>query len=163
LQIIGDGPEREALQNHVRERNIANVTFRGFLSRTETIAAMKRARFVVVPSEWYEGFPMVMAEAMACGMPVICSRLGAMKEIVNDRSTGLHFNPGDAEGLARTVSWAWTHPDEMSEMGRAARRQYKRRYTAQRNYELTMEIYETALRSARGVNPVPLTQDFVRP
>ncbi len=163
LQIIGDGPERESLQGRVRERNFANVTFRGFLSRTETIAAMKRARFVVVPSEWYEGFPMVMAEAMACGTPVICSRLGAMREIVGDRSTGLHFNPGDAEGLARAVNWAWTYPGEMSKMGRAARREYERRYTAQRNYELTMEIYETALRDARGIAQVPQTQDFARP
>jgi glycosyltransferase involved in cell wall biosynthesis len=163
LQIIGDGPEREALQNQVRERNIANITFRGFLSRTETIAAMKMARFVVVPSEWYEGFPMVIAEAMACGKPVVCSRLGAMKEIIDDRGTGLLFNPGDAGGLAQTVAWACAHPDEMSDMGRAARRKYKQEYTAQRNYELTMEIYETALRSAGCVNPVPLTHDFARP
>jgi glycosyltransferase involved in cell wall biosynthesis len=163
LQIIGDGPEREALQNQVRERSIANVAFRGFLPRAETIAAMKSARFVVVPSEWYEGFPMVIAEAMACGTPVVCSCLGAMKEIIDDRGTGLHFNPGDAGGLAQRVAWACTHPDEMSDMGRAARRKYKREYTAQRNYELTMEIYETALQSARGVNSVPLTHDFARP
>lgn len=145
LQIIGDGPERPALEQQVRQENILNVSFQGFLSRPETIAAVKGARFLIVPSKWYEGFPMVIAEAMACGTPVICSRLGAMQEIVDDRRTGMHFNPGDAQDLAQKVAWAWNHPSEMSEMGSAARREYEQRYTAERNYTLQMEIYEKAL------------------
>ena len=163
LQIIGDGPERVALQDQIRQRNFSNVIFQGFLSRVKTIAAMKRARFVVVPSEWYEGFPMVIAEAMACGVPVICSRLGAMQEIVDDRSTGLHFAPGDAEDLGRKVAWACHHPAEMSEMGHTARREYERRYTAERNYELLMEIYEKALRGVRAVPRLAMTQLSARP
>jgi glycosyltransferase involved in cell wall biosynthesis len=162
LQVIGDGPERAALEEQVRQKNISNVSLRGFLSRTETIAAIKGARFVVVPSKWYEGFPMVIAEAMACGTPVICSRLGAMEEIVADRSTGLHFTSGDAEHLARTVAWAWNHPVEMSEMGRAARREYERRYTAERNYSLLMEIYEKALRRTQGFAKATMTEQAVR-
>jgi len=145
LHIIGDGPERAALEDQVRQRYILNVTFRGSLSRTDTIAAMKEARFLVVPSQWYEGFPMVIAEAMACGTPVVCSRLGAMEEIVADHRTGLHFTAGDAEDLAQKAVWAWTHPVETSEMGRAARLEYERNYTAEGNYISLMEIYERVL------------------
>jgi glycosyltransferase involved in cell wall biosynthesis len=163
LQIVGDGPERTELENQVRQKNILNVSFRGFLSRTETIAATKGARFVVVPSTWYEGFPMVIAEAMACSTPVICSRLGAMKEIVADHSTGLQFTPGDAEDLARTAAWAWNHPVEMTEMGRAARREYERRYTAERNYTLLMEIYVKALRRAHNFASAAMTEQPARP
>ena len=163
LRVIGDGPERTALEGQVRERNISNVNFRGFLPRPETIAAIKRARFVVVPSKWYEGFPMVIAEAMACGTPVICSRLGAMKEIVADRGTGLHFTPGDSKDLARTAAWAWNHPVEMSEMGHAARREYERRYTAERNYDLLMEIYGKALGRAHDISRAIMTEQPARP
>ncbi len=145
LQIVGDGPERAALESHVRDRNIPGVTFRGRLSRAETISAIKSARFVLAPSLWYEGFPMVIAEALACGTPVICSRLGAMQEIIADRVTGLHFTPGDAEDLAQRTAWAWSHPFEISEMGRAARREYENKYTADRNYELLIGIYHQAL------------------
>ena len=162
LQIIGDGPERVALENQVRQRNILNINFRGSLSRTETIAAMKEARFVVVPSVWYEGFPMVIAEALACGTPVVCSRLGAMKEIVADRRTGLHFTPGDAEDLARKVAWAWNHPVEIFEMGCAARREYERRYTAGKNYTLLMEIYERILKQPAS-GPQPLDGNRIVP
>lgn len=100
---------------------------------------------------------MVIAEAMACGTPVICSRLGAMKEIVDDYRTGLHFNPGDAGDLARKIAWAWNHPVEMCEMGRAARREYELRYTAERNHALLMEIYEKVLQRVPDFAPADMT------
>ena len=114
---------------------------------------VKGARFAIVPSVYYEGFPMVIAEAMACGVPVVCSRLGAMEEIVADGVTGLHFSAGDADDLMRRAEWAWQHPSEMREMGRAARREYENRYTADRNYSLLMEIYERTLNRTIGSVP----------
>jgi len=145
LRIAGNGPDRGRLEAFATDRNLRDVQFLGRLSYSETVAAMKGARFVVVPSTWYETFALVIAEAMACGVPVICSRLGAMQENVADGVTGLHFTPGDPENLAEKVSWAWTHPSEMCEMGRAARREYEFRYTAEKNYSLLMEIYEHTL------------------
>jgi glycosyltransferase involved in cell wall biosynthesis len=70
-----------------------------------------------------------------------------MTEIVEDHLTGLHFNPGDAQDLARTVEWAWNHPLEVAKMGRAARRKYETDYTAEKNHSLLMGIYEQALAS----------------
>ena len=148
LQIVGDGPERASLEALARERNIRDITFRGRLSRQETVAAVRGARFAIVPSVYYEGFPMVIAEAMACGVPIVCSRLGAMEEIVADGVTGLHFNPGDADDLARKAEWVWNHRSEMCEMGRAARLEYENRYTAEKNYTLLMKIYERTLNRA---------------
>jgi glycosyltransferase involved in cell wall biosynthesis len=153
LQIIGDGPERPQLKAFARERNIRGVTFRGRLTREETLAAVKGARFVIVPSVYYEGFPMVIVEAMACGVPILGSRLGAMEEIVADGVTGLHFTPGDADDLMRKVEWAWRHTSDMCEMGHAARHEYENRYTADRNYSLLMEIYERTLNRAIGSVP----------
>jgi glycosyltransferase involved in cell wall biosynthesis len=142
LRIIGDGPLRQRLESQAKQRGLSSITFCGRLSRAETIAAIKRARFQIVPSLWYEGFPMVIAEAFACGVPVVCSRLGGMQEIVEDHRTGLHFAPGDAQDLAQTAEWAWNHPKELLQMGRAARRKYESDYTAEKNYSLLMEIYE---------------------
>jgi glycosyltransferase involved in cell wall biosynthesis len=152
LQVVGGGPEKVQLEDLVRSRNVVNIKFRGSLSRPETIALVKQARFLVVPSLWYEGFPMVIAEAMACGTPVVCSQLGAMEEIVTHHRTGLHFIPGDAEDLAQKAAWAWIHPEEMAEMGRAARVEYERRYTAESNYAALMKIYRRVL-NAQMPNP----------
>jgi glycosyltransferase involved in cell wall biosynthesis len=142
LKIVGDGPLRASLESQAKERGLSDVSFCGSLSRQQTIAAVKGARFQIMPSLWYEGFPMVIAEAFACGVPVICSRLGAMHEIVEDHHTGLHFSPGDAQNLAETVEWASHHPEAVRQMGRAARRKYESDYTEEKNYSLLMQIYE---------------------
>ena len=142
LHIAGDGPQRQELEDEAQRCGLSSIRFRGRLSHSETIAAMKGARFLILPSEWYEGFPMTLAESFACGTPVICSKLGAMEEIVEDDRTGLHFLPGDSEDLAQKVEWAFSHSSEMAAMGRAARREYESRYTAERAYSQLMEIYE---------------------
>jgi len=150
LKIVGDGPLRESLENFVNCANLnKKVEFLGRCSRKEVIQLMHKAQFLVFSSEWYECFPMTIAEAFACGLPVVVSRLGAMAEIVENGCTGLHFNAGDTEDLAAKVEWAWTHPQEMAEMGREARREYEAKYTAERNYEMLMEIYRKAIEKCR--------------
>jgi glycosyltransferase involved in cell wall biosynthesis len=124
------------------------VRFLGRLPRRELLEAIRGSRFLVVPSIWYEGFPMVIAEAFACGVPPIVSRLGGMREVVQDGNTGLHFTPGDTEDLARKIAWAWSEPGALEEMGRAARGEYEARYTAERNYELLVDIYQQAMVTA---------------
>ena len=122
LTIVGDGPLRAELQE---QAGSAEICFAGWLQRDQIIAAMKRARFLIFPSEYYECFPVTLLEAFACGVPVIASRLGAMEEIVIDGHNGLHFSPGDTGDLAAKVAWAWSHPRELEEMGCAARWEYE--------------------------------------
>jgi glycosyltransferase involved in cell wall biosynthesis len=144
LRIAGDGPLREELETEVERRRIAGVKVLGRVPGADLLVEMKRARFLVFPSEWYEGLPLTIAEAFACGVPVVASRIGSMVELVEDGRTGLHFTPGDAVDLATKVEWAWTHPKEMEEMGHAARREYEAKYTSEQNYAALMRIYETA-------------------
>ena len=145
LRIIGGGCEGELLDTSAKRAALSDVRFLGQLPRGEVMAALKHAAFLVFTSEWYENFPMTIAEAFACGVPVICSRLGAMQEIVADGRTGLHFTPGDPQDLAAKVEWAWTHPKELVAMGRAARAEYEAKFTAERNYKMLMEIYGKVL------------------
>jgi len=145
LHIVGDGPDRTILDAEARESNLPEVSFLGRVSREAVIQEIKGARFVIVPSVLYEGFPMCIVESFACGTPVLCSRLGGLAEIVDHQVTGLHFEPGDAKDLARSVEWAWAHPVELEQMGHAARARYESMYTAKKNYSLLIDIYEQAL------------------
>ena len=153
LQIIGDGPQREELEQEALRCGISSIHFRGRLSHSETLAAIKSSRFLVLPSEWYEGFPMTIAESFACGTPVICSRLGAMEEIVADSHTGLHFAPGNSEDLACKLAWAFAHPSEITAMGRAARAEYEALYTPQSAYRQLMDIYRQTVAAYACVQP----------
>jgi len=144
LMVIGGGPERAELEKEARNIGL-NITFRGQLAREQTLEAIRHARFMVVPSEWYETFGVIIVEGFACGIPVICSRLGAMQELVDDRRTGLHFTPGNADDLAEKVDWALNNPALMRSYGKEARQEYEKKYTAEKNYPILMDIYQRAI------------------
>lgn len=150
LHILGDGPCREQVEAELKKGTVPAVTYRGRLPRPDALAEMKNARFLVFPSEWYEGFPVTIAESFACAVPVVCTRLGAMQEIVSDGVTGLHFEVGDVPDFRKKVEWAWNHPGEMEIMGRSARQEFERRYTARRNLAMLEEVYESVI-APRGM------------
>jgi len=142
LWIAGDGPMRAKLEAKVMRDGLRNVQFLGRLSQVAITDVMKGARFVVIPSLWYEGFPMVLAESFACGVPVLGSKLGAMEEVIEDGEQGLHFTAGSAGDLAEKVTWAWSHAVDMATMGRACRHKYEKYYGPEANYAALMKIYE---------------------
>jgi glycosyltransferase involved in cell wall biosynthesis len=152
LIIVGDGPLLSPLQKKAAELKLTSVTFAGRLPRPQTQEVIKSAKFLLATSQCYENFPMGIAESFACGVPVICSRLGGMQELVEDGFTGLHFTPGNPAELADKVQWAWSHPEEMCGMGRHARREYLSKYTAEKNYPLLMEIYQRATTTEPAVD-----------
>lgn len=148
LKIIGDGPLRIELESEIKKNGIQNVKMLGQVPESEKLGELKRARFLILPSEWYEGLPLTLVEAFACGVPTVVSRLGSMIEIVQDGRTGLHFSPGDSDDLARAAEWAWRNADAMVEMGAASRREYEEKYTRARNYELLSGIHRRVGKSS---------------
>lgn len=147
LHIAGDGPLHDEAVSEVESKRLKQVNFLGRVSAEEVLRWMRSARFLIAPSVCFENFPLSIAEAFACGVPVIASRLGAMQEIIEDGRTGLHFAAGDAEDLAAKIKWAWSHPEAMSEMGRVARKEYEAKYSPDQNYAALMDIYQQVCRS----------------
>jgi glycosyltransferase involved in cell wall biosynthesis len=145
LCIVGDGRLRQEMEAQIKKLGLSQVTMVGQVPPDRVVHWMHGARFLISPSLWYEGFPVTVAEAFACGLPVIASELGSLAEIVVPGRTGLHFKPGDASELARAVDWAWSHNDHVQRMGRQARLEFERKYTAERNYRNLMRIYDQLL------------------
>jgi glycosyltransferase involved in cell wall biosynthesis len=145
LKIAGTGPLKAELSREIAAKRFKEVDLLGQVNSQVIPGLFRGARFLVFPSLWYEGFPMAIAEAFACGVPVITSRLGSMAEIVTDGKTGLHFSTGDEADLAAKVEWAWTHPEQMQNMGREARAEYEAKYTAKRGLDNLMSVYRQAL------------------
>lgn len=145
LKVAGDGPLRDEMLSNLANHKSRDLDYLGQIPPQNVFQQLRGARFLVFPSVCFENFPLAIVEAFACGVPVIASAMGAMKEIVADGKTGLHFTPGDAADLAAKVDWAWTHPTEMKAMGRAARAEYESKYTAENNYLQLMAIYDRAI------------------
>ncbi|VAX22200.1 Glycosyltransferase [hydrothermal vent metagenome] len=141
LRIAGDGP----LMEKVKNAGIKNITVLGRLSAREVAKEMRRSAFLVAPSCWYEGFPMVLLEAFANGLPVIVSRLGSLAEIVEERVTGIRFTAGDAHDFTEKVSWAMGRPEELGRMGVNARKTFEDKYNPETNYKTLIGIYRRVI------------------
>lgn len=100
---------------------------------------------VVVPSVEPESFGLVAAEAMAAGLPVIASRIGALPEIVEEHRTGLLAEPNDAASLLAAMRELSQSPDRRVEMGRRGRARFEQHFRVGRYVEQFARVYEELL------------------
>lgn len=143
LKLIGDGPL--ASQIAALTQKTSGIDWLGQKTSSEVYKLVRDAAFLVFPSEWYETFGRVAIEAFAAGTPVIGSRIGAIAELIDHGRTGLLFEPGNAEDLANQVKWAIAHPVELAAMRKEARSEFEAKYTAEKNYQQLMKIYQSLL------------------
>lgn len=142
LAIVGDGPLRPELEKSLP----SNVQLLGRKSGREVSDEMSRSSFLVLPSEWYEGFPMVLVEAFAHGLPVIASRIGSLSELVEPELSGFHFDPRDTEGLSRLARRLGSESQLMGKLRQGVRSLYLERYSpgvALRDLE---RVYQIAMK-----------------
>jgi len=142
LRIVGDGPDLEDLRQRGGE---GNKIFLGPLSPLRVIEEMKQTTALVMPSKWYEGFPMVALEAMATATPIIASRIGSLAEIVEDRKTGLLVDPEDHQAWQTAMCYVLNNQEIAKAMGQAAREKYLAHFSSDTGYKSLTEIYKKAV------------------
>jgi glycosyltransferase involved in cell wall biosynthesis len=121
LRLAGDGPESGALAKRAGELGLGDrVELLGLRNDLPELAA---AADLFVQPTVYEAFGLAVAEAMACGLPVIASRVGGLPELVRHQETGLLVPPGDPWALAEAIDQLASQPEVRRRMGEAARRQ----------------------------------------
>jgi len=127
------------------EQRYSGVEFTGYKAGEELKGLIKRASFVVVPSECYENCSMSVLESMALGKPVIGSRIGGIPEQIEDGKTGFLFEMGNADELAEKMMILASDKELRKKMGRAAREKLERKYSLDVHCTKLMEIYEELL------------------
>lgn len=145
LKIIGDGPLRRALEKRVIDERLP-VIFLGKLPRDKTLSLVKSARLQVVPSEWYEGMPLVILEAWAAAVPVVGSRMGAIEEMLGADERGLPFVPGDALALSETVNRLWRDDHLRERLIANGQQRYRESHTPASGLKSLLAVYEEVLR-----------------
>lgn len=148
LQIIGDGPLMSQLAAIALPLQ-GNVSLTGNISRDETLRLMARAKLLVIPSLCLEGFPMVVQEAFALGVPVAASRIGSLQTLVTENQTGILFAPGDESDMLEQIRKIWEKPEILQRCGAAAQKESVEKYSAQKNHELLSTIYQAAVDHAQ--------------
>jgi len=132
--------EMERLRALREELGISElVTFLGAQAQGTLPSYYSAADVLVVPSH-YESFGMVALEAMACGTPVVASKVGGLSFTVQDGITGFHVPERDPEALAKKISLLLKHPDLRSRLGAQAV-QWARRYSWSKVADQIVSLY----------------------
>ncbi len=143
LRIVGDGPLSGKVATAAQHDR--RIEYLGRLTQGEVRHQMRDAAVLIVPSLWYEAFPMVVVEAYACGLPVVGSKIGSLDSLIEDGIQGVKYPPGDHKSLADNISCLLSHPNKLAEMSLNARRTYEDNYNADANYNALMHIYSEVL------------------
>ncbi|MBM3145379.1 MAG: glycosyltransferase family 4 protein [Chloroflexi bacterium] len=129
LSLVGDGPERATLQKLARKQGISErVHFRGWLDGEAVLDQFRQANLFVFPSR-HEGMPNAILEAMACGLPVIASRIAGNEELVMDGENGLLVPPEDSNALRNALSELLEDSTRRKQMGAASRQRVEANYS----------------------------------
>ncbi|MEU3748046.1 MULTISPECIES: glycosyltransferase [Streptomyces] len=155
LVIAGAGPLESEVSAWAADRD--DVRYVGLYDPDRCRRAVARSVAVVAPSMSLETFGLVVAEAMAAGVPAVAAAHGAFVELVDDGVTGLLHAPGDAASLAARLRRIATDPALNREMGQAARRRYERDFSPAVGLERLVEEYHAAIAgwSGGGDGPLP--------
>jgi glycosyltransferase involved in cell wall biosynthesis len=151
VRLTASGPLSEQLK--ARYGSLPGVTFLGHVSRSELYDELSRARAVVVPSRCYEGFPRVVVEAYATGVPLVASRYGSLTELVEEDVTGLQVEMGDPDDMARALR-RLAESDELTDrLGRGARERYERLYSPEATMDELLRVYREAIAAKTAATP----------
>src|SRR5450631_302392 len=143
LLLVGDGPDRSAAEWLAHSKGIQDQVH--FLGKQESVnELLPLADLILMPSEM-ESFGLAALEAMACQVPAIATAVGGVGELVDDGETGRLFAVGDVDGMAKAAIHLLSHPEELKEMGLAARRTAQARFCSSRIIPRYVEYYERVL------------------
>ena len=143
LYIAGEGPEKETIENIIKENKLEDrVKLLGFLNSDQMKETIRKCKFVVVPSIWYENCPYSVMETLAIGKPVIGADIGGIPELViNDRS-GLTYKYDSVEELSNKMKELFKNEELVKEFGTNAKKQANELYGKDVYYKNIMSIYE---------------------
>ncbi|HWG64053.1 MAG TPA: glycosyltransferase [Streptosporangiaceae bacterium] len=160
--VIAGGPDSLELDSHPEVRRLRSladacgvsdrVTFTGSVAR-KRVPALVRSADVVVCTPWYEPFGIVPLEAMACGVPVIASRVGGLTDTVVDGSTGLLVPPRDLRALADACRKLLGDRELRASYGLAGARRARRWYSWDRVARETEAVYRRLDHGAQLPSP----------
>ena len=140
LDVYGDGPQREALKCYVDSNNVQNISFHGVVPNYMVIERLKTVKLVVVPSLWFEGFPMVLAESLSVATPLAVSNIGCLPEVVNMGKCGVVFEPGNVDSLVAGIN-TFFGKSKFDLLSKNSRKAYVKYYSQEACFDSLRRIY----------------------
>lgn len=146
LKIAGTGPMKDEILAKIKEMDLRNVNLEGYVSGESLYRLIAGAKFVVVPSEWYENNPLSVIESFALGTPVIASNIGGIPELVQNGITGYLHTPGNSSELEDCIMKATSLSSEQYRiMVDNCIKFAECKFDSNKHYDSLMKIYKRIL------------------
>lgn len=137
LIVCGTGPMEEWCNNYVIANKL-NVEMRGFVSNQVIRKLMASSQAMILPTQWYEGFPMSIVEAFSVGTPVLCSDFGNAGSIVEDGVMGYKFEYNSIDQITKSVKKIMKHSLDNGQIKKI----FNDKFSKQTNYKILEQIYQ---------------------
>jgi glycosyltransferase involved in cell wall biosynthesis len=147
LVVAGDGPLAAEVQAAC-ERD-PRIQWWGYCGPERVHEALEGAKVVVIPSNCYEGFPMVLLEAWRAGRPVIASKIGALEELVCAGEDGFLISPVDAQSWCQVLSESCEHLDQLQGAGLVAQKRFDQNYRPCVHHDALVSLYKEVSRNLK--------------
>ena len=134
LKIIGSGPLADILKEKAKG---ANIEFTGYKEWPEIKEIVGKARFSVVPSEWYENNPLSVIEAQCLGTPVLGARIGGIPELIEEGINGMLFESKNTVDLKTKIEAMFSHTFNYEALAKSS----QERYSEDAYYQRLMNVY----------------------
>jgi glycosyltransferase involved in cell wall biosynthesis len=148
LLIVGDGPQWESLRAQVRKLKLIDVHMVG--RRRDVPEILAGSDLFALPSWANEGIPQALLQAMAMGLPMISTPIGAIPEAVVDGETGILVIPKSTTALADAIATALHDPAQRAALGRAARQRVQKRFSLEAMLDQMEQVFHAVSRGWSG-------------
>ena len=146
LYIAGDGPEREKIEKIIEDKHLENnIKLLGYLNQDKEKEYLRKARFIVVPSIWYENCPYSILETQAIGKPVIGANIAGIPELVKNKVNGLTYKYDSVKELEEKMKILFKDKLLAEKYGKKAKEIALKEYDKEIYYNKIIEIYKKAL------------------
>lgn len=141
LVICGTGPLEQWCREFISTNSLSNVEMKGFIPNDEMKRIIAESKAIILPTQWYEGFPMTIVEAYSVGTPVIGSNMGNVSDLIVEGKTGIKvdFDDRDALDIVSDKLRSYTLDSDV------IRGYYNNKYLEEQNYKSMMNIYTRVL------------------
>ena len=146
LYIAGDGPDLNKVKEYIQKNNLTEkIKLLGFLNKEQIIEYVRKARFIVVPSVWYENCPYSILETMAIGKPIIGSNLGGIPELIDNEKTGYIYN--NIEELRKYMEKLIKDKELSKKLGENAKIKAIKSFSKEKYYDNIIKVYKGVIKN----------------
>jgi glycosyltransferase involved in cell wall biosynthesis len=143
--VCGIGPMEDWCKEYIAQNHLDSISMFGFVPNAEVKKMIGESDALIFPTQWYEGFPMIILEAYSLGTPVLASDIGNVGNLIEEGVTGYKFQSDSDKDFEKAIRKLQSNPMDRERIKTV----FRQKYSAMSNYQILCKIYASILNETR--------------